>query len=98
MTSQQPQSNPVLDAFGKAVGFVVALVATMPTYHQTYEYFYHYAATYSRLEYLWLWKLVWLVALFALIVVTVWFALSAAIGLIKSLFAALFILLTLFRR
>ena len=94
---QAPQSeNSALNAFGKAIGFIVALLTTMPIYHSTYAYFYRYALSYSHVDYRSLFEMVYLGSLFIAITVTAWFVLSMMLGLVKTLlrlFALFFTLL-----
>ncbi len=94
MSHQQPQSNAVTDAFGKAIGFAVALYTTMPAYHLSYDYFNRYALTYSHWDYRQFWELVYILCLFLVIVVTVWMALHIVLSVLKFI-PKLFVLLTI---
>jgi len=97
-----PPSNEALNAFAKAIGFLIAIVTTMPAYHASYDLFYHYALRYSYTEYLWFWELVWLGCLFLTIIALCWFAISTVVkwtvATIKILFVTLFALITSLRR
>jgi len=98
MNGQASQPNPANEAFGKGVGFVVAIFTTMPLYHISYDWFYRYALTYSHFDYYWFWELVYIASLFFAIVVSCWFALNMALSLLKSCIGLLIVLLMSFRR
>jgi hypothetical protein len=99
-----PSSQPsaVLEAFGKTIGVLVALVTTLPVNEYLYPLFERYAlsyASYQTREYIPFFELIFIVCLFVAIVVLVWFTITMTIKLLKSLVLGFFFLIsTTFRR
>lgn len=82
----QPQkaSNSALDYFGKVIGFIVALLTVQPIYHQSYFLFKANFLRYTDYQYYWCWELVWGLAIFLLIGISVWLLITSVISKVTS--------------
>jgi hypothetical protein len=96
------QPNTALEALGKTLGVLVALVTTLPIYEQVYPLFQRYAlsyVTYKTRDYIPFFELTFMACLFVAIVVVVWFSIAMTIKLLKGFVLGFFFLIsTTFRR
>ncbi|TDF37166.1 hypothetical protein EYS14_13480 [Alteromonadaceae bacterium M269] len=77
MNAPKPsQDSPVLEAFGKAIGVLAALIMTLPVNKALYPVFEQYALSYVTYEYreaVWLFDLIFLLCVFFFIYACAWF-------------------------
>jgi hypothetical protein len=82
----QPQQNnsTALDMFGKACGFIVAVLFTMPLNALTYDYLVEYVLRYSNFNDNSLLEWLWIACIFFFIFSAVWCLTVLLIGLIQK--------------